>query len=463
MSATIRALQAKKADAVKAMRAINDKAASENRDPTAEEQQQFDAHAAEAKRLQAAIDREQLLLAEEAGLGAAPAASPAAPRAPPVADPAARSVVIPAAAQISVEDNRDRDPNRGFRSFGEYAQAVRGAAYAARGAGQIDPRLMNLGGLQAAAPSTYGSEGSGADGGFLIPVGFSTNVWSLSLEDQALLPLTDRMPVEGTGMSIPKDETTPWGSNGVRAYWQSEATAATATKPVFGRTELKLKKLMALCPVSDELMADASALGAYLTPNMARSIRWKTDEAILFGTGAGVPWGAFATTGTTFITVSKESGQAANTVKIENVSKMVSRLMPGSFSRAVWLVNNDVLPQLFTMTLGNYPIYLPLGSGVGGAQVSPYGTLLGRPVLVTQHAKSLSSLGDIMLVDMSWYQSIEKAAGIETASSMHLYFDADAIAFRSTFRVDGQPKLAAPVSPANGSNTLSPFIQLEAR
>jgi hypothetical protein len=46
---------------------------------------------------------------------------------------------------------------------------------------------------------------------------------------------------------------------------------------------------------------------------------------------------------------------------------------------------------------------------------------------------------------------------------MHLYFDADATAFRATFRVDGQPKITSAISQAKGSNTLSPFIQLAAR
>jgi hypothetical protein len=69
----------------------------------------------------------------------------------------------------------------------------------------------------------------------------------------------------------------------------------------------------------------------------------------------------------------------------------------------------------------------------------------------------------VLLVDLSYYQAITKAEGIQTATSMHLYFDADAMAFRTTFRMDGQPKLAAPISPANGTKTLSPFVQLGAR
>lgn len=464
MSATLRALQAKKADAIKGMRSLSDKAAAESRDFTAEEQAQYDQHKANAESLTASINREQELIAAEAGLGAMAGGGGGA-QAPPVAgaQPPAGGVTIAAGARITTEHNADADPNRGFRTLGEFARSVRGAAFAARGAGSMDQRLLALGGMQAAAPSTYGNEASGADGGFLIPAGFSTTLWNLSLEEQALLPLTNRLPVEGNGMSLPKDETTPWGSNGVRAYWQNEAGAGTPTKPVVGRAELKLKKLMALVPVTDELLEDATALGAYLTPKMAESIRWKTDEAILFGGGNGQPLGAFHAASPAFVTVSKESAQATLTLKPENIAKMVARLLPGSYGRAVWLMNNDALPYLWTLNTNGNQLYLPYGGGQGTFQGSPYGGLMGRPVIVTQHAKSFTSLGDCMLVDLSKYQTIEKAGGITTATSMHLYFDADATAFRSTFRVDGQPMVAAPVSPANGSNTLSPFVQLEAR
>lgn len=461
MSATLRALQAKKADAIKGMRSLADKAAAESRDFTAEEQAQYDQHKASAESLTAQINREQDLIQAEAGLAAMSGGGGGA-QAPPAAAAAGSAVVIASGAQIRVENNADKDQNRGFRSMGEYAAAVRVASLVARGQmaiASVDQRLMALGGMQAAAPSTVGSEGSGADGGFLIPPGFSTVLWQHSLEEQALLPLTDRLPISGNGMAIPKDETTPWGSTGVRAYWQSEATAATATKPVFGRMELKLKKLMALVPMSDELMADAVALGAYLEPNMARSIRWKCDEAILFGTGAGQPLGCLNTGGSS-VSVAKESGQAAATFNVTNASKMVARLLPGSYGTAVWLVNNDVLPQLFTMTLGQIPVYLPASEG---AKANPYGTLMGRPIIVTQHAKAVGTQGDVSLVDLRGYQAIEGAGGIQTATSMHLYFDADAVAFRATFRCDGQPKTAAAVTPANGSASLSHFVQLDTR
>jgi HK97 family phage major capsid protein len=142
---------------------------------------------------------------------------------------------------------------------------------------------------------------------------------------------------------------------------------------------------------------------------------------------------------------------------------MFSRLPPGSFNKAIWLINNNVIPALGTLTLGNYPIFLPAVAPGGTIQQAPVWTLLGRPVIISQHAKSFTSQGDVLLLDLSYYQAITKAEGVQTATSMHLYFDADAMAFRTTFRMDGQPKIAAPISPANGSTTLSPFVQLAAR
>src|SRR5258705_8444134 len=119
------------------------------------------------------------------------------------------------------------------------------------------------------------------------------------------------------------------------------------------------------------------------------------------------------------------------------VTNMIARLAPGCYPKAVWLITPDALPSLFSLQLGNYPIYLPISQG---AQGSPYGTLMGRPIMVSQHAAAFSAQGDISLVDLSYYRTITKAGGVQTATSMHLYFDADATALRAIFRVDGQPK-----------------------
>lgn len=436
MSKQLRELQARKTTLVKEARSLTDRVAADSRDMSDEEVVAFDALRTRIDATSAAIDRETALIADEVRISVGSAIGPI------------------------VTDNREADPKRGFGSLGEFMQAV----YQADKPGKsIDGRLLlgGLGGMSAAAPGNFSNEAAGQDGGFLVPPQFSQEIFKLSLGEDSLLTLTDNVEISGNSMAFPKDETTPWGTNGIRAYWQGEAASAVATKPVLGLSTLRLKKLMAMVPTTDELLDDANALTTYLPQKVALSIRWKANESILFGAGNGIPVGCM--NAGAIVTVAKESGQATQTLVPQNLAKMIARLPPGSFTNAVWIVNNDVLPALFTLSLGNFPIYLPTGLSVGGIQISSYGTLLGRPVFVSQHANTFSSQGDVLLVDLSYYQTITKAGGLQTATSMHLYFDADLTAFRTTFRMDGQSKIANPIAPAKGSNSLSPYIQLAAR
>ena len=438
MSAQIRTLQAKKAATVAAARALADVATAADRDLNAAEQTQYDEMAATIQSLSARIEREQTLALAEAGLG----------------DDG--SVTLAANATVgAVKENLENDPKHGFKSFGEFAQSVRAASLEG---GRPEKRLL----IGAAVPTTTGNEGVGADGGFAIPPAYSTDIFKISLGEDSLLPLTENTEVQSNSMVFPKTEQTPWGTNGVRAYWQAEATAATATKPTLGTQTLRLHKLMALVPLTDELVADTSALSSLLPGLIGDSIRWKMNESILFGNGNGQPQGALNSGAV--ITVAKETGQATLTLVPLNLAKMVSRLPPNSFSSAVWVINPDVLPALFTLVLGSYPMYLPASNpSVGGFQLTPYGLLMGRPIMISQHANTFSAQGDIQLHDLSYYRTITKAGGVQMATSLHLYFDADALAMRATFRIDGGSKIVAPINPAKGSNTLSPFVQLAAR
>jgi HK97 family phage major capsid protein len=434
MSKKLRELQARKTQLVESARAIADGAAKENRDMTEEEGKNFDVIMGEkgqVSQVNAAIDRENMAIRQQQLIDA--------------------ETAVESSRIVSVRDLRENDPKRGFNNFGEYAKAV---YYSSLQGGTVDDRLL----IGAAVPGTFGSEGVGQDGGFAIPPDYAKEIYMMSLGEDSLLPLTDDVELSGNSMVFPKDETTPWGTDGIRAFWQAEATAAALSKPKIGTTTQRLHKLIALVPLTDELIDDTNALSSYLPNKVADSIRWKTNEAILFGNGNGQPAGAL--TSNAVITVVKESGQANLTLLPMNLAKMIARLPAGSYPRSVWLVNNDVLPALFTLTLGNYPIYIPASAGIQG---NPYGSLLGRPIMISQHAQTFSAQGDVILLDLKYYRTITKAGGMQTATSMHLYFDADATAFRTTFRVDGQSKIAASITPAKGSTNLTPFVQLGAR
>jgi HK97 family phage major capsid protein len=346
----------------------------------------------------------------------------------------------------------EKDGMRGFRSSGDFMIAVHRASIKG---GSVDTRL---GRFEAAAPTTYGNEATGADGGYLVPPDIAKTIYAHSLQEGSFLPLTDQIPITGNTITFPKDETTPWGTNGIRVYWQGEAAAASQAKPVTGEQTLKLRKLIGLVPMTDELIADALAGSAYVNKKLGTSMAWKTNVAIVEGAGGSTPLG-YRTSGA-IITQAAEGGQTATTFNATNAAKMLSRLLPSSLASKStrWLINNDVLPQLVGMTIGNQPIWTAPNQGM---QDAPMGYLLGRPIVITQACKTLGALGDVQLVDFAQYQTISK--GPEYAESMHLFFDADTMAFRLVFRVDGAPWISAPVTPANGANSLSAFVQLAAR
>jgi HK97 family phage major capsid protein len=187
------------------------------------------------------------------------------------------------------------------------------------------------------------------------------------------------------------------------------------------------------------------------------AIRWKVNKAIVEGSGVAQPKG-YMNAGC-LVTVAKESGQTADTVTAANVAKMYARVInPGN---AAWYINQDVLPQLITMTLGQQPVWTPPSTGLVNA---PGGLLFGRPVRFSEHCATLGDAGDIHLVNLrQGYYAITSEGGIQAASSMHLYFDYGLQAFRWTFRMNGQPFLSAAISPNKGSTTRSHFVTLAER
>jgi HK97 family phage major capsid protein len=408
---------------------------------TAEQQTEYATLRAQREALDARIADEADLVAAEAQLGRA---------------------TLPDGA-IIVEENKHKDAKGGFASLGEFGRCV---VVGSANAGRRDPRLVfgdhdDQGGFRAAAPTTFGSELSGVDGGFLIPPQFASDIITLALGEDSLLPFCDVIDLDsGNSMVFPKDETTPWGTDGIRMYWQAEAGAGTQTKPKLGTLALRLHKLLGLVPVTDELTADARALSGYLSKKLGLSLRWKANDAIINGTGAGQPQGVVNSGAIT--QVNKDSGQAASTLTIFNAANMMAQLPPGSYGNAVWLIHNTVIGALFTLNQSGFPYYLPFGAGQGAMSKSPFGTLLGRPVMVSQHAAAFSSLGDVQLHDFSYYQAIIKG-GPQMATSMHLYFDADATAFRLTYRMDGKSKIAAAITQNVGTPKLSPWLRLQNR
>jgi HK97 family phage major capsid protein len=361
---------------------------------------------------------------------------------------------------IRVTDRVSRDPKCGWRSYGDFAMAVRAAG---SHGGQPDKRLFI--GETRATLSTYGAEAVGADGGFAIPPDFKSGIAGILTDEQSLLSRTDQQISSSNVFTVPTDEATPWGTSGVRAYWEGEADAITQSKPALKANTLRLNKLAVLVPVTDELLEDAPSLGNYLNRKAPEAMRSKVDTAIVGGNGVGRPLGIINAPGT--ISVAKEGSQTADTINRLNIEKIWTRVYAAWRSRAVWLANQDIETELMHMygidtegtPLTTWPIYLPSGGYSG----SPFSTLFGRPILFTQACETLGDLGDIILADLSQYLTVTKTGGIRSDVSIHLWFDQDATAFRFIMRLAGQPWWQAAMSARDGTTTYSPFVTLAER
>jgi HK97 family phage major capsid protein len=432
--------------------AILAKLDEEKREPTTEEAASVKENTAEINRLQGLINMRADALRLNASL-AAPKPRATTPTATPAQENNGGARPAFSAGRTTPSNLQGQHARtQGFGHMGEFSRAVLNAEL---GRGDLDVRLRN------ASVSTSGNEGSGADGGFLVPPEFRDRILAHVFDETDLLGRTDQQITSRNSISFPVDENTPWGTSGVRGYWVGEGTAPTQSKHNFRERTLKTNKLAALCPVTDELLEDAPSLGNYMESAVGRVFSYIIGNSIIDGSGAGQPLGFLRSPA--LVTVAAEGGQTADTVNAANVTNMWARMPATNRMSAIWLVNPDVEAQLIRMTLGGSSVAFPVYMPPNGLSQSPFATLLGRPVVPHMACKAIGDVGDICYVDLKQYVTAVKTGGIKTDVSMHLFFDQAVSAYRFVLRIDGRPWPSQAITPPNGSSTLSPFLTLAAR
>ena len=299
-----------------------------------------------------------------------------------------------------------------------------------------------------------------ASAGFLIPEEFRSDIMQLVLEQAIIRPRATVITMGSQQTSIPfVDETTHVGSvfGGMTFAWTNEAATIATSEAKFGRVTLVAKKLTGGARIPNELMNDAPALSSWFNTAAPQGIAFAEDDAFLNGDGGMQPLGILNSPAV--VSQAKETGQAAATILVDNIVKAYSRMLPSSLNRAVWIVNQAVLPQLLTLTLA---------VGTGGAPVNmvnindaPNMTLLGRPVLVTEKVPTVGTVGDIVFADLSYYLVGDRQA-VSVESSEHVHFMSDETALRIIERVDGRPWIQSALTPKNGP-TVSPFVTVATR
>lgn len=362
------------------------------------------------------------------------------------------------ATSRTIEVSEPNAAKKPWGGLGEFLGAVRHA--------ELSIQNGNIGGIDVRLASGL-NEGVGSDGGFAVGTDMSTRLIEQAFASGTLASRCASQPISAASnaVKIPamddknRTDGNRWG--GVQAYWTAEAATITATNPKpLQSIELKLEKLAAIVYMTDELLADQTAMQAWVDRVVPAEIAFKIDDSVLRGNGVGKPLGIFNSSA--LVSQAAEGSQTADTVNVHNVTKMYSR-MPARFKpNAAWFINSEVFPQLQLMssavTSASQMVYMPPG-GVSGA---PYGTLFGRPVIEIEHASAIGDVGDIMFLHLPSYLLATKN-GIQRDVSIHVKFLTAETAFRFIVRMDGKPEWTSTLTPYKGNNTQSPFVVLAAR
>lgn len=306
-----------------------------------------------------------------------------------------------------------------------------------------------------------------SDGGFLIPERLRAELLRVALERAIVRSRARVIPMDSLMVPFPCIDSTSNVSSvygGFVGYWTEEGATLTESQPRFGRVELQAHKLSLYTEIPNELMQDSIiALAAFVDQVMPEALAWFEDVAFFVGGGVGEPLGFY--NADAMVSVTRTT---ANLVKWSDIVNMFARMLPQSLDRAVWIISPEVFPQLAQMTVnvqnvagtenvGGGPALLNYGNG---NQAIPM-TLLGRPIIISEKAKQLGTAGDVAFVDFSYYLIGDRQA-MSARQSEDYRFQNDITAFRITERVDGRPWLLDPITPYNGGDTLSAFVQLAA-
>ncbi len=357
-------------------------------------------------------------------------------------------------------DRAELDPTGGFKSLGEFAQAVRRHCTHK----STDERLKRM-----ITKADGMDESALADGGALVPTEYADQLYRDVLAESVLFDKARKYPISvGNSLFIPVRSISELGvtnsAGGSLGTWlNADGVAISPAKPVYNRVQMTLNRWGATLPVNDELLAvNNVALSNFILDEGGIALAWDLNQAFITGTGAAQPQGIMNSPA--LVTAAADAGQAGFTISYSNLVNMKSHLWtprPGDMSGVLWLAHPDAEAQFEQLKDGaGRNLYFAAGT----IQQSPQARLFGLPVVYSYHCYPVGNPGDVILADLNQYFVSTKAGGgVETAMSMHLYFDSAETAYRIIYRVDGKTARNTPLTVPNSANLRSGFVTLAAR
>ncbi|MCI0706039.1 MAG: phage major capsid protein [Ignavibacteriae bacterium] len=150
------------------------------------------------------------------------------------------------------------------------------------------------------------SEGTDADGGYLVPEEFRAEVVRVAEDYGWVRKNAFVFPTDSDTLNLTSEVDT------VAVGYTNELAQITHDQPVFGRPVISVKKLAGITSLSNELFADSKfPLVTYLTTIFAEAIAGAEDTQGLVGTGS--PFTGLLNAGTVITTATENTFENATT------------------------------------------------------------------------------------------------------------------------------------------------------
>lgn len=271
------------------------------------------------------------------------------------------------------------------------------------------------------------SESVDADGGYLVPEEFETQIITGLDEANVIRSLAKVITTH-------HDRKIPIAVGHSVATWTAENAAYTERNPTFGQKQIDAFKLTDLIRVSVELLQDAAfPLEQYIANEFARAFGIAEEQAFCVGTGVNQPTGIFTASGGAVGVTSA----SATAITVDEIISLVYALK-SPYRRNAKFLMNDATVSLLRKLKDNNGAYLWQPSVQAGQPDKLLGyDLYTSPYVPTVEAGAFA----IAFGDFQNYW-IGDRAGRTVQRLNELYATNGQVGYVATERVDGKVILA---------------------
>lgn len=267
------------------------------------------------------------------------------------------------------------------------------------------------------------NEGTGADGGYLVPEQFSDTIMKQVIQASIFLKDGQRVPLtEGYKLPLLSELTS------VDASWTSEAAALTESNPTFAKSQTAAEKLSGYSLMSNEVLEDdAVGIVDYLVGRFGDSMGAKIDYQAFRGSGSPFT-GIFNASGVNSVVMG--SGKVDfDDVTFDNLIDAEGEIEDGNTGKAKYYLHKTILNVVKKIkdSNGNYIWFPPANGNPGTIWGYPYQTVAQMPKLSDSAVSTpFIAFGDLKNV----VYGVRKEMTVKLDSSVKLLNDQSVLVVR---------------------------------